>query len=659
MEAMSARDELHSYGECVYNPGDWVEWRCIQPQTHKIERGWVLAEGLSDEAEQLTRLNEQRYNIYAGPNARQSPGKTTDAGVLLARTVFVDFDHLENAEGCSYDELAGGRIEEAGLPLPTLRVFSGHGVHAYWRLTEAVKPDVWPQAQERLIATLATDPVIKNPERIMRLPGFDNRKDTPVPAFIIEADPQRVYTLVEILSHCRPSRGEAPTPARSPAAGRAANRSQPMGPLNRAMLYAGTWPFCGEGERNNEAFLHACQIANDFSLTEQEALDILRVWNTGNQPPLPDRELAATLKSALLHHKFTPGRKLDQPLAWDRQPRREAALPDGTVPGPRPANNHQPPAGPPPDPSGEPRNTEQGGRMGAEYVEDCIAGTLIDWPWEQLTELTELPAPGTVLALCGPPGSTKTFFMVQALRRWLAAGHAADMLIMEEDIEHILARCMAQETGQAGLTSRRWVKAHPEEARLAAGLCREQNDKLGRHLFDLPVSDITFPGMGTWLHSRIAAGTKILIVDPVTAAVQSESPWIEQGLFINGAKRLARQHRVSIILTTHPKMGKCDAISLDSLAGPAASIRFCQGVIWLESYDETKALPTMQRYDPHPEQRSCNRVMHLLKTRNAKGKGSKIAYTFDEQTLLFAEVGIVRRSKRRRKDPGEQEEGAW
>lgn len=661
---VGARDELHSYGQCVYEPGDWVEWRCIDA-AQRIERDWILAEHLADQAQRLAKLNAAGFNIYIGANRREGPGRTTDAGVDLCRTVFVDFDHLANEEGASYDDLASGRIEEAGLPLPTLRVFSGHGIHAYWRLAEPVKPGVWAPAQERLIKALDTDPKIKNPERIMRLPGFLNVKDAGHPAdcFIIDADPARVYDLAAILARCQGklSRdlidpvdlvdGRRVTPTAQRSSGSGESRLD-----DRVARYAAAWPHCGEGSRNNEAYLHACQLVCDFGVAEGAALELLRSWNAGNQPPLPDPELISVVKSAAVHHRFTPGAKRDRPPA----PRTTQQTPH--------ARPHREPGEDPSDETSDgrrttshgpqgPQTTQEGGQRAIRWVEDAIGGTVIDWPWPQLTELTEMPAPGTVLALCGPPGSTKTFFVLQALCGWVEAGHAADMLIMEEDIEHILARHMAQAAGEQGLTSPRWIKAHADEAREHAQRLCDANDRLGRHLYDLPVADIGLPAMARWVQERIDAGSKILIVDPITAAVQSDSPWITERAFINGAKRAAREAGVSIILTTHPKLGQSDKIFLDSLASSASAIRFCQGVLWLEALDEEQPTPTISRYDPFPEMRMVNRIVHILKARNARGRGQKVGYRFDSGKLTFDEVGIIKKAKRKRK--GQEEAGEW
>mgnify|MGYP001254504727 CR=1 FL=1 len=84
--------------------------------------------------------------------------------------------------------------KDAGLPTPTCIVNSGHGCHAYWRLTDPITDlRYWSESQKRLISLIDSDPVIHDPPRIMRVPGFINQKQSPVPCKIIYAEPNRRY----------------------------------------------------------------------------------------------------------------------------------------------------------------------------------------------------------------------------------------------------------------------------------------------------------------------------------------------------------------------------------------------------------------------------------------------------------------------------------
>ncbi len=342
---MNPVDQIARYVEGVYDPGDWTELRCIRPADHKIERVWCLAEQLADQGDPLAALNAQGFNCYVGVNPRLGQGKTTDAGVALARTLFVDFDHLSDDPGVCFDDLACGIILQAGLPGPTLRVFSGHGIHAYWRLTESIAPDVWTAAQQRVILTLGSDPTIKNPERIMRLPGFDNVKDpaAPVPCFIIEADPSRLFDLAELLSHCN----EMPTAPQKPAAsdiqtaGPTPPVSEAMEVHGRALQYASRWEGVCQPGRHNTCFRHMEELWNDFGLSEAETLEILRQWNQLNKPPLEDGEIIRTLKDAMKYPKRPPGTKRTAGRSPSK-PKRPATAPRTREPGEDPVQEAEP-----------------------------------------------------------------------------------------------------------------------------------------------------------------------------------------------------------------------------------------------------------------------------------------------------------------------------
>lgn len=180
--------DLRRYCETVFEPGDVIELRLLgKGAPVKL---WTLAEKLPSMCTELERYNQQGYNVYAGANPRKANGLSGDENVLLARCLFADFDNVAAGDGCGSSEFVLMRIEEAGLPNPSLVMCSGHGIHTYWRLSEPIEDlDKWKQLQERLIYALQSDKSIKNRERIMRLPGFLNIKKEPhTECFIVYTD---------------------------------------------------------------------------------------------------------------------------------------------------------------------------------------------------------------------------------------------------------------------------------------------------------------------------------------------------------------------------------------------------------------------------------------------------------------------------------------
>jgi hypothetical protein len=185
---MTAMEQVQVYRDCIFEPEDIVEVRAIA-SGGRVRKFWRVARDLPGLVPELERLNCQGFNIYAGPNPRTGERLSGDESTALCRCLFVDFDKIEPGDGCGIWEFVAPCIEAMGLPMPTLAVFSGHGIHAYWRLTEPLKPAEWAGLQSRLIATLESDPACKNPERLMRLPGFLNVKKAPhADCFILFAE---------------------------------------------------------------------------------------------------------------------------------------------------------------------------------------------------------------------------------------------------------------------------------------------------------------------------------------------------------------------------------------------------------------------------------------------------------------------------------------
>jgi len=180
---MTAAEQVKEYRDHTFELGDIVELRAIA-SGGRVSKFWKQADDLLELVPELQRLNRAKFNIYIAPNPRKAEGLSGDVNVLLCRCLFADFDGVEPGDGCGVYEFIEPRIEAAGLPLPTMTIFSGHGCHCYWRLEEPITVERWQPLQERLIAALGSDKACKNPERFLRLPGFENHKfKTPADCF--------------------------------------------------------------------------------------------------------------------------------------------------------------------------------------------------------------------------------------------------------------------------------------------------------------------------------------------------------------------------------------------------------------------------------------------------------------------------------------------
>ena len=167
----------------VFSDGDWVEFRALRDKdsgkkVHTLYRQIPLDEEDSNLIEWFDAHNLPGWSLYVGGNPRKQ-GKGSgacnaacDKDVDTFNSLFADFD----------DAAPNGallRIESAGLPEPTLLISSGRatGTHAYWVFQEPLQDsEVWKKLQIALIRAVKSDRSIKNPSRIMRLPGSHNHK---------------------------------------------------------------------------------------------------------------------------------------------------------------------------------------------------------------------------------------------------------------------------------------------------------------------------------------------------------------------------------------------------------------------------------------------------------------------------------------------------
>lgn len=613
---MTPSEQLGRYVACVYEPGDWVEVRVLRNSVAR--KHWRQASGLLGLVGEIETLNREGWNIYAGPNPRKGTDLSGDANVATFRVLFVDFDHLDGGDGVSHDELACAKIEEAGLPMPTLRVFSGHGAHAYLRLAEPISEERWRDLQERLNQTLGSDPTIKNPERIMRLPGFRNVKDPakPVDCFVIHADPSIVYP-VDVIERVLPLlAAKGPALPAGPGAKPGVKEARA-----RAVLYAARWESCSEGARNKEAYRHAAQILKGFDLSEADVWEILADWNGSNTPPLAEGELRSVLADAAKYAKGTPGAKLAE--APSARPR--PALPVTTAGA---------------DPASE---------LG-ELLEAQIDGRFVNhpWPWPELTDLGQCLTPGTRTIIVGSTGGSKSLAILQALSLWVESGIKCAVLELERSRDFHLARVLAQRAAVADLTKPKWVAGNPAPVRELFADHRGYLNRMGAALHTVPRT-FTIVQAAEWVEGRAAEGCRIIVLDPVTALLRGRDSWVDDELFVARIEKAARASGASLICVTHPKKGGNETPNLDNIAGGAAWARFPDSVLWLESHPtKLSAVKTACGTD----EQTHNRTIWLLKTRSGEGEHLRLAYKFqtgkdehDDGALTLRELGIIIKRK--------------
>ncbi len=281
------------------------------------------------------------------------------------------------------------------------------------------------------------------------------------------------------------------------------------------------------------------------------------------------------------------------------------------------------------------------------YLEDVFAGRYetAEWPWPTLTNATEALRPGSVTLVCGEPEAGKSFFMIQCLMFWLAAGVPAAIYELEEDRNSYLARALAIKTGVSGLTKPKWMNAHRPKARAMFAEHRDWLDALGRCIWHTPKEMLSADALAAWVRERAVEGRRVIAVDPVTAIEGSAKPWLTDLKFLMDVKLVAVEHGCSVVLVTHPKIGQKGkgGITLDLVAGGAAYTRFSQCVLVLAKHRPAEVKPVRVGFGVLDK--SFDRSIFIRKARHSFGGGFRFAFNFDPRSLTWEEVGVVSEEK--------------
>jgi KaiC/GvpD/RAD55 family RecA-like ATPase len=275
-------------------------------------------------------------------------------------------------------------------------------------------------------------------------------------------------------------------------------------------------------------------------------------------------------------------------------------------------------------------------------IDDTVSGkrSAIEWPWHLMSRLSKALLPGTVTLICGDPGASKSFLLLEAAAHWQKQGIKIALYELEEDRAYHLYRTLAQETGNSKLFDDAWVRSNAEEVEGAYKHYQRWLDEFGRCLFEAPDKQVTLTDLAEWVRDRAKAGCRIIAIDPITAAESDEKPWVADLKFMMAVKTTAREYGVSVILVTHPKKGRKLAVGMDEMAGGAAYQRFAQTIIWVEHHKTPKTVIVKSPVGgTMPIE--INRTIHLSKTRNGVGHGVGLAYRFQGETLRFDEKGII------------------
>lgn len=251
-----------------------------------LPAGWVdpLARvfhgTLAEHGAELSRLNAAGAGVFVTVNETDLHRRNA-ASILAPRALFVDFDGPDSPLALQ----------------PSAVVQSGGGKHAYWFLRRGEDLGRFTPAQKQLAAFYNSDPRIHDKPRVMRLPGFDWRKD-PVNPFRVEllaVDAALEYSLDQILA-AHPVAAPEPAPSRPRTSSPSADVSRR---IQRAIAYLEQMPPGVSGQDGSGAtFRAAVAVVRGFDLEPGIAFDVLSGFNDRCEPPWSEKELLHKIKNA-------------------------------------------------------------------------------------------------------------------------------------------------------------------------------------------------------------------------------------------------------------------------------------------------------------------------------------------------------------------------
>ena len=150
-----------------------------------------------------TGADTQHLELKADANAYFITGKGDpangltihDSDITSCPALFVEWDNRPV-------DWQRNAWKDLGLPEPSIQVHTGgKSIHCYWVLDEPMAPEPWRELITRLINHCGADKSIKNPSRIMRLPGsiyYDKKTGEQIGQCKLIGNSERRYAAADI-----------------------------------------------------------------------------------------------------------------------------------------------------------------------------------------------------------------------------------------------------------------------------------------------------------------------------------------------------------------------------------------------------------------------------------------------------------------------------
>lgn len=619
---MTTDEQLKTYSSVVWNPDDLIEVRPMPGNLGK--RVWIPAGDIPKHVKRLVSENASGANITAGVLPRKAAGRGKDEDCAAGSVIWADLDGVAPAD--AWDTV------RASMPEPTMLVNSGHGSHVYWRLRDRQGPTEISRLVGDVAAFIGSDPSVKNPSRVMRLPGFLNLKPPKARVELVRANPKARYNFAEL-------RGIVPSVKPGRAQSNAMQASRPSGGqprdalIERARRYVATIPGSGPGGRTKTGFKVAAALVNDFGLGEADALPILAGWDSvANSPTIatdygPD-ELRSILRNAARYAKKSQGSKVEPGRRAQRGLRAVIEVPSQRL------------------------QVSGCSELLREFeAEGRGERKTIPLPWPRLSGMTNALRPGSVCIVGGPAGHGKSLFAMAVAVCIHGRGVSWAFLPLEDRRLDFQRRLLAHLAGdwraiddspETAEYRKQLLAAHQDElAQLAASVC--ENPRLpvaqedGRHV----VPALPYQAILDWADQALKTA-RVIFIDPWTQIdFGDRDPWKGEKDFMRRLVGQVAAAGASVVLVAHTakRSGRNGTLPLsgEDLQGAAELRRLSHTILLLDVHDPKDS--DLWRAHGYRENVTHDRTIIIDKSRNAAGRGCRLAFRMDGPK--FVELGTI------------------